>query len=148
MRFNCFLFTWSMIVLYSMLLTSCMYIFWILNVWKTTQLQGFIQNTWFLCSVSFLLFFILDLTTGVVFSSCCWHLFCCFQQLCVKYPSFPTWVNWMLFLLCCLGIQWSFINNNLQSQNYSRSAKGSSSLDRLYSRKIRKQLVHHKQVNV
>uniref|UniRef100_A0A3P8PMR4 Dual E2 ubiquitin-conjugating enzyme/E3 ubiquitin-protein ligase BIRC6 n=1 Tax=Astatotilapia calliptera TaxID=8154 RepID=A0A3P8PMR4_ASTCA len=43
------------------------------------------------------------------------------------------------------GIQWSFINNSLQSQNSSRSAKGSSSLDRLYSRKIRKQLVHHKQ---
>uniref|UniRef100_A0A3Q2XNE1 Baculoviral IAP repeat containing 6 n=1 Tax=Hippocampus comes TaxID=109280 RepID=A0A3Q2XNE1_HIPCM len=43
------------------------------------------------------------------------------------------------------GIQWSFINNSLQSQNTSRSAKGSSSLDRLYSRKIRKQLVHHKQ---
>uniref|UniRef100_A0A668S363 Dual E2 ubiquitin-conjugating enzyme/E3 ubiquitin-protein ligase BIRC6 n=1 Tax=Oreochromis aureus TaxID=47969 RepID=A0A668S363_OREAU len=38
-----------------------------------------------------------------------------------------------------------FINNSLQSQNSSRSAKGSSSLDRLYSRKIRKQLVHHKQ---
>ncbi|XP_061767077.1 baculoviral IAP repeat-containing protein 6 isoform X1 [Nerophis ophidion] len=44
------------------------------------------------------------------------------------------------------GIQWSFINNSLQSQNNSRVAKGSSSsLDRLYSRKIRKQLVHHKQ---
>ncbi|KAM8852773.1 dual E2 ubiquitin-conjugating enzyme/E3 ubiquitin-protein ligase BIRC6 isoform 1-T1 [Synchiropus picturatus] len=43
------------------------------------------------------------------------------------------------------GIQWSFINNNLQSSNSIRSAKGSSSLDRLYSRKIRKQLVHHKQ---
>ncbi|XP_028323473.1 baculoviral IAP repeat-containing protein 6 isoform X3 [Gouania willdenowi] len=43
------------------------------------------------------------------------------------------------------GIQWSFINNSLQTQNSSRSAKGSSSLDRLYSRKIRKQLVHHKQ---
>ncbi|XP_028279451.1 baculoviral IAP repeat-containing protein 6 isoform X1 [Parambassis ranga] len=43
------------------------------------------------------------------------------------------------------GNQWSFINNSLQSQNSSRSAKGSSSLDRLYSRKIRKQLVHHKQ---
>uniref|UniRef100_A0A3B4VL83 Baculoviral IAP repeat containing 6 n=1 Tax=Seriola dumerili TaxID=41447 RepID=A0A3B4VL83_SERDU len=43
------------------------------------------------------------------------------------------------------GIQWSFINNSLQSQNSSRSAKSSSSLDRLYSRKIRKQLVHHKQ---
>ncbi|XP_024864880.1 baculoviral IAP repeat-containing protein 6 isoform X2 [Kryptolebias marmoratus] len=43
------------------------------------------------------------------------------------------------------GIQWSFINNNLQSQYTSRSAKGSSSLDRLYSRKLRKQLVHHKQ---
>uniref|UniRef100_A0A7N9AXP2 Dual E2 ubiquitin-conjugating enzyme/E3 ubiquitin-protein ligase BIRC6 n=1 Tax=Mastacembelus armatus TaxID=205130 RepID=A0A7N9AXP2_9TELE len=40
---------------------------------------------------------------------------------------------------------WSFINNSLQCQNSSRSAKGSSSLDRLYSRKIRKQLVHHKQ---
>lgn len=47
---------------------------------------------------------------------------------------------------CHAGIQWSFINNSLQSQNYSRTAKGSSSLDRLYSRKIRKQLVHHKQV--
>ncbi|XP_074501768.1 dual E2 ubiquitin-conjugating enzyme/E3 ubiquitin-protein ligase BIRC6 isoform X2 [Sebastes fasciatus] len=46
------------------------------------------------------------------------------------------------------GIQWSFINNSLQSQNSSRSAKGSSSLDRLYSRKIRKQLVHHKQLNL
>lgn len=46
------------------------------------------------------------------------------------------------------GVQWSFINNSLQSHNYSRSAKGSSSLDRIYSRKIRKQLVHHKQVNV
>uniref|UniRef100_A0A4W4FMC3 UBC core domain-containing protein n=1 Tax=Electrophorus electricus TaxID=8005 RepID=A0A4W4FMC3_ELEEL len=41
--------------------------------------------------------------------------------------------------------QWSFINNSLQSQNTSRSTKGNSSLDRLYSRKIRKQLVHHKQ---
>lgn len=47
---------------------------------------------------------------------------------------------------CRAGIQWSFINNSLQSQNYSRTAKGNSSLDRLYSRKIRKQLVHHKQV--
>ncbi|XP_028983369.1 baculoviral IAP repeat-containing protein 6 isoform X2 [Betta splendens] len=48
------------------------------------------------------------------------------------------------------GIQWSFINNSLQSQNSSRSAKSSSSssLDRLYSRKIRKQLVHHKQLNL
>uniref|UniRef100_A0A3P9HCQ6 Baculoviral IAP repeat containing 6 n=1 Tax=Oryzias latipes TaxID=8090 RepID=A0A3P9HCQ6_ORYLA len=43
------------------------------------------------------------------------------------------------------GSQWSFINNNLQTQNSTRAAKGSSSLDRLYSRKIRKQLVHHKQ---
>ncbi|KAI9525107.1 Baculoviral IAP repeat-containing protein 6 [Dissostichus eleginoides] len=43
------------------------------------------------------------------------------------------------------GIQWSFINNSLQSQNSGRAAKGNSSLDRLYSRKIRKQLVHHKQ---
>ncbi|XP_043914359.1 baculoviral IAP repeat-containing protein 6 isoform X2 [Protopterus annectens] len=43
------------------------------------------------------------------------------------------------------GNQWSFINNSLQSQSLSRSAKGNSSLDRLYSRKIRKQLVHHKQ---
>uniref|UniRef100_H2L8M7 Baculoviral IAP repeat containing 6 n=1 Tax=Oryzias latipes TaxID=8090 RepID=H2L8M7_ORYLA len=43
------------------------------------------------------------------------------------------------------GSQWSFINNNLQTQNPTRAAKGSSSLDRLYSRKIRKQLVHHKQ---
>ncbi|XP_076848185.1 LOW QUALITY PROTEIN: dual E2 ubiquitin-conjugating enzyme/E3 ubiquitin-protein ligase BIRC6 [Brachyhypopomus gauderio] len=43
------------------------------------------------------------------------------------------------------GNQWSFINNSLQSQNPSRSTKGNSSLDRLYSRKIRKQLVHHKQ---
>ncbi|KAL6101444.1 birc6 [Pungitius sinensis] len=46
------------------------------------------------------------------------------------------------------GIQWSFINNSLHSQNSTRSAKGSSSLDRLYSRKIRKQLVHHKQLNL
>ncbi|XP_029691286.1 baculoviral IAP repeat-containing protein 6 isoform X2 [Takifugu rubripes] len=46
------------------------------------------------------------------------------------------------------GVQWSFINNSLQSHNYSRSAKGSSSLDRIYSRKIRKQLVHHKQLNL
>lgn len=47
------------------------------------------------------------------------------------------------------GVQWSFINNSLQSHNYSRSARGGgggSSLDRIYSRKIRKQLVHHKQV--
>uniref|UniRef100_H3CIY4 Dual E2 ubiquitin-conjugating enzyme/E3 ubiquitin-protein ligase BIRC6 n=1 Tax=Tetraodon nigroviridis TaxID=99883 RepID=H3CIY4_TETNG len=44
-----------------------------------------------------------------------------------------------------VGVQWTFINNSLQSHNYSRSAKGSSSLDRIYSRKIRKQLVHHKQ---
>jgi baculoviral IAP repeat-containing protein 6 len=44
------------------------------------------------------------------------------------------------------GNQWSFINNSLQSQNSGRSSKGNSSLDRLYSRKIRKQLVHHKQV--
>ncbi|XP_067844789.1 baculoviral IAP repeat-containing protein 6 [Heptranchias perlo] len=43
------------------------------------------------------------------------------------------------------GNQWSFINNNLQSQCSGRSTKGSSSLDRLYSRKIRKQLIHHKQ---
>ncbi|XP_012868979.1 PREDICTED: baculoviral IAP repeat-containing protein 6, partial [Dipodomys ordii] len=43
------------------------------------------------------------------------------------------------------GNQWSFINNNLHTQSLSRSSKGSSSLDRLYSRKIRKQLVHHKQ---
>ncbi|XP_046884773.1 baculoviral IAP repeat-containing protein 6 isoform X4 [Hypomesus transpacificus] len=43
------------------------------------------------------------------------------------------------------GNQWSFINNSLQSQGSSRSTKGNSSLDRLYSRKIRKQLVHHKQ---
>ncbi|KAJ8014186.1 hypothetical protein DPEC_G00037640 [Dallia pectoralis] len=43
------------------------------------------------------------------------------------------------------GSQWSFINNNLQSSGTSRSTKGNSSLDRLYSRKIRKQLVHHKQ---
>ncbi|ELK27335.1 Baculoviral IAP repeat-containing protein 6 [Myotis davidii] len=43
------------------------------------------------------------------------------------------------------GNQWSFINNNLHTQNIHRSSKGSSSLDRLYSRKIRKQLVHHKQ---
>uniref|UniRef100_A0A8D0MRX5 Dual E2 ubiquitin-conjugating enzyme/E3 ubiquitin-protein ligase BIRC6 n=1 Tax=Sus scrofa TaxID=9823 RepID=A0A8D0MRX5_PIG len=43
------------------------------------------------------------------------------------------------------GNQWSFINNNLHTQNINRSSKGSSSLDRLYSRKIRKQLVHHKQ---
>ncbi|XP_078260781.1 dual E2 ubiquitin-conjugating enzyme/E3 ubiquitin-protein ligase BIRC6 isoform X6 [Rhinoraja longicauda] len=44
-----------------------------------------------------------------------------------------------------MGNQWSFINNNLQSQCSGRSTKGSSSLDRLYSRKIRKQLIHHKQ---
>ncbi|XP_075352231.1 dual E2 ubiquitin-conjugating enzyme/E3 ubiquitin-protein ligase BIRC6 isoform X8 [Mycteria americana] len=43
------------------------------------------------------------------------------------------------------GNQWSFINNSLHTQSLSRSTKGSSSLDRLYSRKIRKQLVHHKQ---
>ncbi|XP_069036040.1 baculoviral IAP repeat-containing protein 6 isoform X3 [Lepisosteus oculatus] len=43
------------------------------------------------------------------------------------------------------GSQWSFINNSLQSQSLNRSTKGNSSLDRLYSRKIRKQLVHHKQ---
>ncbi|XP_053567827.1 baculoviral IAP repeat-containing protein 6 isoform X7 [Bombina bombina] len=43
------------------------------------------------------------------------------------------------------GNQWSFINNSLHTQSLSRSSKGSSSLDRLYSRKIRKQLVHHKQ---
>lgn len=55
---------------------------------------------------------------------------------------------WTLFPISP-GNQWSFINNSLQSQNPSRSAKGSnSSLDRLYSRKIRKQLVHHKQVHV
>lgn len=47
---------------------------------------------------------------------------------------------------CPIGNQWSFINNNLHTQNIHRSSKGSSSLDRLYSRKIRKQLVHHKQV--
>lgn len=47
-----------------------------------------------------------------------------------------------------LGNQWSFINNNLHTQSLTRSSKGSSSLDRLYSRKIRKQLVHHKQVIV
>ncbi|XP_066552631.1 baculoviral IAP repeat-containing protein 6 isoform X3 [Amia ocellicauda] len=46
------------------------------------------------------------------------------------------------------GNQWSFINNSLQSQSLSRSTKGNSSLDRLYSRKIRKQLVHHKQLNL
>ncbi|XP_072565882.1 dual E2 ubiquitin-conjugating enzyme/E3 ubiquitin-protein ligase BIRC6 isoform X5 [Paramormyrops kingsleyae] len=44
-----------------------------------------------------------------------------------------------------IGNQWSFINNSLQSQSLHRSSKGNSSLDRLYSRKIRKQLVHHKQ---
>ncbi|XP_069464004.1 baculoviral IAP repeat-containing protein 6 isoform X2 [Ambystoma mexicanum] len=43
------------------------------------------------------------------------------------------------------GNQWSFINNNLHTQSLNRSTKGNSSLDRLYSRKIRKQLVHHKQ---
>uniref|UniRef100_A0A4W5N9T3 Baculoviral IAP repeat containing 6 n=1 Tax=Hucho hucho TaxID=62062 RepID=A0A4W5N9T3_9TELE len=43
------------------------------------------------------------------------------------------------------GNQWSFINNSLQSSSSNRSTKGNSSLDRLYSRKIRKQLVHHKQ---
>ena len=59
-----------------------------------------------------------------------------------------NWLLWVLLWFCRAGIQWSFINNSLQSQNSSRSAKGSSSLDRLYSRKIRKQLVHHKQVNV
>ncbi|XP_060789211.1 baculoviral IAP repeat-containing protein 6 isoform X2 [Neoarius graeffei] len=46
------------------------------------------------------------------------------------------------------GNQWSFINNSLQSHTPSRSTKGNSSLDRLYSRKIRKQLVHHKQLNL
>ncbi|KAJ8418302.1 hypothetical protein AAFF_G00140110 [Aldrovandia affinis] len=46
------------------------------------------------------------------------------------------------------GNQWSFINNSLQSQSLNRSTKGNSSLDRLYSRKIRKQLVHHKQLNL
>lgn len=45
-----------------------------------------------------------------------------------------------------LGNQWSFINNNLHTQSLNRSSKGNTSLDRLYSRKIRKQLVHHKQV--
>ncbi|XP_056669227.1 baculoviral IAP repeat-containing protein 6 isoform X17 [Monodelphis domestica] len=43
------------------------------------------------------------------------------------------------------GHQWSFINNSLHTQSLNRSSKGNSSLDRLYSRKIRKQLVHHKQ---
>ncbi|KAG8444150.1 hypothetical protein GDO86_009363 [Hymenochirus boettgeri] len=43
------------------------------------------------------------------------------------------------------GNQWSFINNSLHTHNLSRATKGNSSLDRLYSRKIRKQLVHHKQ---
>uniref|UniRef100_F7FUX9 Dual E2 ubiquitin-conjugating enzyme/E3 ubiquitin-protein ligase BIRC6 n=1 Tax=Ornithorhynchus anatinus TaxID=9258 RepID=F7FUX9_ORNAN len=43
------------------------------------------------------------------------------------------------------GNQWSFINNSLHTQSLNRSSKGNSSLDRLYSRKIRKQLVHHKQ---
>nr|XP_033791570.1 baculoviral IAP repeat-containing protein 6 isoform X2 [Geotrypetes seraphini] len=43
------------------------------------------------------------------------------------------------------GNQWSFINNSLHTQSLSRSSKGNSSLDRLYSRKIRKQLAHHKQ---
>ncbi|XP_054832768.1 baculoviral IAP repeat-containing protein 6 isoform X2 [Eublepharis macularius] len=46
---------------------------------------------------------------------------------------------------CLTGNQWSFINNNLHTQSLNRSSKGNSSLDRLYSRKIRKQLVHHKQ---
>lgn len=92
-------------------------------------------------------------------------IFSCFQQ-CMTTPSkhitffsemyilvhiaqhlLCVWFN-SVFCVCPPGIQWSFINNNLQSQNSSRSAKGSSSLDRLYSRKIRKQLVHHKQVNV
>lgn len=49
-------------------------------------------------------------------------------------------------IFLCVGNQWSFINNNLHTQSLNRSSKGSSSLDRLYSRKIRKQLVHHKQV--
>uniref|UniRef100_A0AAV2JLI0 Dual E2 ubiquitin-conjugating enzyme/E3 ubiquitin-protein ligase BIRC6 n=1 Tax=Knipowitschia caucasica TaxID=637954 RepID=A0AAV2JLI0_KNICA len=48
----------------------------------------------------------------------------------------------------CSGIQWSFINNSLQSQSSCRASKGNGSLDRLYSRKIRKQLVHHKQLNL
>ncbi|XP_062485543.1 baculoviral IAP repeat-containing protein 6 isoform X6 [Pezoporus occidentalis] len=43
------------------------------------------------------------------------------------------------------GNQWSFINNSLHTQSLSRSTKGNSILDRVYSRKIRKQLVHHKQ---
>uniref|UniRef100_A0A8C7VG54 Baculoviral IAP repeat containing 6 n=1 Tax=Oncorhynchus mykiss TaxID=8022 RepID=A0A8C7VG54_ONCMY len=43
------------------------------------------------------------------------------------------------------GKERDFINNSLQSSSSNRSAKGNSSLDRLYSRKIRKQLVHHKQ---
>ncbi|XP_056423373.1 baculoviral IAP repeat-containing protein 6 isoform X3 [Hyla sarda] len=43
------------------------------------------------------------------------------------------------------GNQWSFINNSLHTHSLNRSTKGNSSLDRLYSRKIRKQLVHHKQ---
>uniref|UniRef100_F7ALH1 Dual E2 ubiquitin-conjugating enzyme/E3 ubiquitin-protein ligase BIRC6 n=1 Tax=Xenopus tropicalis TaxID=8364 RepID=F7ALH1_XENTR len=43
------------------------------------------------------------------------------------------------------GNQWSFINNSLHTHSMRSSTKGNSSLERLYSRKIRKQLVHHKQ---
>uniref|UniRef100_A0A8D0H8S2 Dual E2 ubiquitin-conjugating enzyme/E3 ubiquitin-protein ligase BIRC6 n=2 Tax=Sphenodon punctatus TaxID=8508 RepID=A0A8D0H8S2_SPHPU len=43
------------------------------------------------------------------------------------------------------GKERDFINNSLHTQSLNRSSKGNSSLDRLYSRKIRKQLVHHKQ---
>ncbi|XP_018118500.1 baculoviral IAP repeat-containing protein 6 isoform X5 [Xenopus laevis] len=43
------------------------------------------------------------------------------------------------------GNQWSFINNSLHTHSMRSSTKGNSSLERLYSRKIRKQLAHHKQ---
>ncbi|XP_055983998.1 baculoviral IAP repeat-containing protein 6 isoform X2 [Sorex fumeus] len=43
------------------------------------------------------------------------------------------------------GNQWSFINNNLHTQSLHRASKGGYTIERLYSRKIRKQLVHHKQ---
>ncbi|XP_018120699.1 baculoviral IAP repeat-containing protein 6 isoform X6 [Xenopus laevis] len=43
------------------------------------------------------------------------------------------------------GNQWSFINNSLHTHSMRSSTKGNSSLVRLYSRKIKKQLAHHKQ---
>ncbi|XP_054979501.1 baculoviral IAP repeat-containing protein 6 isoform X6 [Sorex araneus] len=43
------------------------------------------------------------------------------------------------------GNQWSFINNSLHTQSLNRASKGGYTIERLYSRKIRKQLVHHKQ---